>query len=84
MNRARVSFSWIVSCVLWSAGVFLLWKAWKYQKTLPDPVGSFIEFTVMFVATFYIFMLIPIKCRMDDLFRCRRKETGGLSSVSSA
>ncbi len=35
---------------------------------LPDPMGSYIEFTVMFLATIYPLALFVIKSRMEWVF----------------
>jgi len=50
--------------------LFLLLKIRNYQKLLSDPLGSYIEFLVMFVVTFYVFVLFPIK-HFVDWFLCR-------------
>jgi len=42
-------------------GALLLLKIWIYQKSLPDPLGSCIEFAVIFLVTFYVLALFPIK-----------------------
>ncbi|MGO9311712.1 MAG: hypothetical protein ACLQDI_03135 [Syntrophobacteraceae bacterium] len=46
---------------LWGLGAFLLLKIWIYQESLPDPLGSCIEFAVMFPVAFYVLALFPIK-----------------------
>ena len=51
-------------------GAFLLLKIWNYQKSLPDPLGSYIEFPIMFLVTFYVLVLFPIK-HCVDWFLCR-------------
>ena len=51
-------------------GAFLLLKIWNYQKSLPDPFGAYIEFAVMFLVTFYVLALFPIK-HCVDWFLCR-------------
>ncbi len=68
MKNMRNSLSWGFALVIWFFGALLLWKTWKFQKTVPDPLGSYIEFTVMFVATFYILILIPLKYYSDKIF----------------
>jgi hypothetical protein len=46
-------------------------QIWIYQKSLSDPLGSYIEFLIMFVVTFYFLVLFPIKHCVDwFLSRC--------------
>lgn len=59
---------WTIALALWAFGAFLLWEIWQYQKTLADPLGSYVEFAVMFITTFYGFALIPIKISINNLF----------------
>jgi len=40
-------------------------KIWIYQKSLPDPLGSYIEFSIMFLVTFHVLALVPIKRCVD-------------------
>ncbi|MCE5335056.1 MAG: hypothetical protein LLG06_10780 [Desulfobacteraceae bacterium] len=65
--NARNLLSWCLSLALWTIGAILLWKAWIYQKALPDPLGSYIEFGIMFVSTFYILVLVVIKTLINNL-----------------
>ena len=67
MKSMRNSLSWGIALVMWVLGALLLWELWQIQKTLPDPLGSYIEFTVMFIATFYILALIPFKYCADKI-----------------
>lgn len=55
--------------VLWGLGALILQEIWKYQKSLSDPLGAYIQFTVMFLATFYVLAFLPIKQCLDRLFR---------------
>ena len=56
------SVSWGIALGVWMSGAILLWEIWLFQKTLCDPLSSYIEFSLMFVATFYILALVPLKC----------------------
>ncbi len=77
MHLCISCLKWLVVWMLWSGGAFLLWEAWQYQKALDDPLGSLIEFAIMFFATCYLFAFIPIKCGVD-------KFLGGLKEASKA
>jgi hypothetical protein len=74
MKKMRKPLGWCAFSIFWGLGAFLLWRLWNYQKSLPDPLGSYIEFTVMFLATFYVLALFPIKhwvnrfCSLFDLW----------------
>ena len=70
MKEITRTFGWCAVFVFWVLGAFLLLKIWNYQKSLPDPIGSYIEFSVMFVVTFYVLVLFPIK-HCVDWFLCR-------------
>ncbi len=59
---------WCVVFIFWGWGALLLWRIWDYQKSLPDPLGSYIEFTVMFLVTFYVLALFPIKYLVEGFF----------------
>ncbi len=72
MNAKNI-LSWALSLTVWTAGAIILWRVWIYQKTLPDPLGSYIEFTVMFITTFYIFVLILIKQWMNGLLSIHKE-----------
>ncbi len=65
MKKIYKSVRWCVVFALWVPGAFLLLKIWNYQKSLPDPLGSYIEFSIMFLATFYVLGLFPIKRCVD-------------------
>ncbi|HYA43775.1 MAG TPA: hypothetical protein VEF34_20935 [Syntrophobacteraceae bacterium] len=54
--------------VFWACGAFILWRIWNFQKSLPDPLGSYIEFAVMFLTTFYVLALFPMKRWADRFF----------------
>ncbi|SPF43788.1 exported hypothetical protein [Syntrophobacter sp. SbD1] len=71
MKTMRKPISWCAVFVCWALGGLLLLKIWTYQKSLPDPLGSYIEFSIMFLITFYVLALLPIKHSVDwFLFRC--------------
>jgi hypothetical protein len=70
MKKMRRPICWCVVFVFWVLGAFLLLKIWNYQKSLLDPLGSYIEFSVMFAVTFYILVLFPIK-HCVNWFLCR-------------
>ena len=70
MKKMQKPICWGVVFVFWVLGAFLLLKIWNYQKSLLDPLGSYIEFSVMFVVTFYILVLFPIK-HCVNWFLCR-------------
>ncbi len=53
----------------------LLLKMWSWQESLPDPLGSYIEFSVMFLLTFYVLALLPIKHCVGRLEVILRKQT---------
>jgi hypothetical protein len=61
MQTIKCVLTWSITLAIWAMGAVSLWKIWQFQKALPDPVGSYIEFTLMFIITFYLLMLIPIK-----------------------
>ncbi len=61
MRRIKFLAIWLIAFTLWLCGAGCLWKLWQFQKILPDPAASYIEFSVMFIATFYILALFPIK-----------------------
>jgi len=69
MKKMQTVVGWCAGIVFWMLGAFLLQRIWSYQKSLPDPAGSYIEFTVMFLVTFYIFALFPIKYCVDWFLR---------------
>ena len=68
MKRMRKPLSWCAVFIFWGLGALLLRQIWDYQKSLPDPLGSYIEFTVMFFVTFYVLALFPIKHWVDRFF----------------
>ncbi len=70
MKKRRRPVGWCAVFVFWVLGAFLLLKIWNYQKSLLDPLGSYIEFSVMFVVTFYVLVLFPIKHCVDRIL-CR-------------
>ncbi|MDR3554970.1 MAG: hypothetical protein P4L55_09470 [Syntrophobacteraceae bacterium] len=55
--------------VLWGLGAVLLLGLWNYQKSLSDPLGAYIQFSLMFLATFYVLAFFPIKECLDRLSR---------------
>ena len=61
----------ISTVALWSLGAMVLLKMWKYQKSLSDPLGAYVEFALMFLATIYVLALFPIKLFLDRLFSHR-------------
>ncbi len=65
MNCTRNILGWMITMTIWTFGAVILWVIWQYQKTMADPAASFIEFTIMFVSTFYILALVPIKDIVD-------------------
>ena len=65
MKKWREFLEWCVVFILWGLGAAVLWRIWNYQKSLPDPLGSYVEFVVMFLATFYALALFPIKHWVD-------------------
>jgi dolichyl-phosphate-mannose--protein O-mannosyl transferase len=70
--KVQRSVGWCAVFALWVLGALLLLKIWNYQESLPDPIGSYIQFTVMFLATFYFLALVPIKrCVYWFFCRCR-------------
>lgn len=70
MKTIRALIGWCVAFALWVLGALLLLKIWNYQKSLSDPLGSYIEFSIMFLTTFYILALVAIKHCLDWFF-CR-------------
>jgi len=70
MKEITRTVGWCAVFAIWALGASLLLKIWNYQKSLPDPLGSYIEFAVMFVVTFYVLALFPIKHCVDWLL-CR-------------
>lgn len=69
MLRMRNTCSWCLTLFFWVSGALLLQQIWNYQKTLSDPLGSYIEFATMFFVTFYVLALFPIKHYVDWLLR---------------
>ncbi|MGO9373373.1 MAG: hypothetical protein ACLQBD_14865 [Syntrophobacteraceae bacterium] len=65
MQKTKKTMGWCAVIVFWVSGAVLLWRIWNYQKSLPDPIGSYIEFSVMFLVTFYVLALFPIKSCVD-------------------
>jgi hypothetical protein len=61
----------ISTLALWSLGAVVLLKIWRYQKSLSDPLGAYVEFTLMFLATVYVLALFPIKLFLDRFFSHR-------------
>jgi hypothetical protein len=71
MQRIKKPLRWCTVFAFWAFGAFLLRSIWNYQKSLPDPLGSYIEFAIMFLVTFYVLVLFPIKRWVDWLlYRC--------------
>ncbi len=69
MKKMQKPLCWCSGFAFWILGAFLLLKIWNYQKSLPDPLGSYIEFSIMFLVTFYFLALFPIK-HCVDWFLC--------------
>lgn len=70
MKSRQEFYCCCTALLLWSLGAVLLWEMWRYQESLSDPLGAYIQFTVMFLATFYVLALFPIKHCLDRfLFR---------------
>jgi hypothetical protein len=69
MQKRRRPLGWCAVFTLWVFGALLLRHIWNYQKSLPDPLGSYIEFTIMFLVTFYVLALLPIKSCVDWFLR---------------
>ncbi len=65
MKKMRKPLGWCAVFIFWGLGALLLWRIWDYQKSLPDSLGSYIEFTVIFLVTFYGLALFPIKYCVD-------------------
>ncbi len=65
MKKSQSSIGWCAVFVFRVLGALLLLKIWNYQKSLPDPIGSYIEFSAMFVLTFYVLVPFPIKHCVD-------------------
>ena len=68
MKKMRKPLGWCAVLIFWGFGALLLRQIWDYQKSLPDPLGSYIEFTLMFLVTFYVLALFPIKYWVDRFF----------------
>jgi hypothetical protein len=67
MKKMQRPICWCAIFALWGLGALLLLEIWNYQKSLSDPLGSYIEFTIMFLVTFYFLALFPIKRCVDWL-----------------
>ena len=63
--KTRRLVCWCAVFAFWGSGGLILWRIWNFQKSLPDPLGSYIEFTIMFLATFYVLALFPVKRCVD-------------------
>ena len=61
MPQIRQIVSWVITGIIWGMGAVLLGKAWVFQKSLSDPISSYLEFTLMFVITFYPLVLFAVK-----------------------
>jgi len=70
MKKITRTVGWCAVFAFWAFGALLFRQIWIYQKSLPDPLGSYIEFSIMFLVTFYVFALLPIKHCLD-WFLCR-------------
>ncbi len=71
MQKIVKSVDWCAVFAFWILGAFALLKMWKFATSLPDPLGSYIEVTVMFLSTLYVLALFPIKHCVDWIFgRC--------------
>ncbi len=68
MPSLKCILIWSFTWALWALGALFLWKMWQFQKSLPDPIGSYVEFMLMFVMTFYVLVLIPIKWAINMFF----------------
>lgn len=71
MKKITRTVGWCAVFAFWAFGALLFRQIWIYQKSLPDPLGSYIEFAIMFLVTFYVLALFPIKHCVDWLlYRC--------------
>ncbi len=68
IRKMREFLVWSAALVFWGFGALILSRIWNYQKSLPDPLGSYIEFTVMFLATFYALAFFPVRHLTDRFF----------------
>jgi len=66
--RKKEFWVWSAAFTIWIVGALILRRVWVYQRMLSDPIGSYIEFSIMFLATFYVFALFPLKRRVDRFF----------------
>ncbi len=65
MKKMSRPVSWCAVFAVWVLGALFLRQIWIYQKSLPDPLGSYIEFSIIFLVTFYVLALLPIKHCVD-------------------
>lgn len=65
MRKIKRPVCWCAVFAFWVTGALVLLKIWNYQKSLPDPIGSYVEFLLMFLVTFYVLALLPIKHCVD-------------------
>ncbi|MGO9019989.1 MAG: hypothetical protein ACLQVJ_16760 [Syntrophobacteraceae bacterium] len=70
MKKITRTVGWCAVFAFWAFGALFLRQIWIYLKSLPDPLGSYIEFSIMFLVTFYVLALLPIK-HCVDRFLCR-------------
>lgn len=72
-----------VQLALGVLGVFVLLRILNYQKSLSDPLGSYIEFATVFLVTFYVFVadqrrlvFVPLRTRSgyESKFSISRKD----------
>ncbi len=76
MPKIKRSFGWCAVLAFWGLGALFLQVLWNYQKSLPDPLGSYVEFAIMFLVTFYVLALFPIKHCVDRFFGRRGLPAG--------
>jgi hypothetical protein len=46
MRKVLKSMRFCAILALWAQGAFVLRQLWNFQKSLPDPLGSYIEFSM--------------------------------------
>lgn len=68
MMKTKQLLAWCAAFIFWGLGLILLWRVWSYQESLSDPLASYIQFAIMFLATFYPLVFLPVKRRVDRLF----------------
>ncbi len=85
MQSTRNLLGWCIALAIWISGAVGLWKIWQFQKSLQDPLGSYLECALMLASTFYVLLMFPIRfcvnrllCRFDGKYHPGAAKTNTL------